>query len=93
MMLEQVIALSTDKAANPINRYERLNQHQTSCSSPLIIWRGEEKPDFLSRYGNALGSRGSVVPFFKKLLENNAKSLPITDPRMTRFLDYTSAGS
>ena len=84
--VKQVIALSTDKAANPINLYgaTKLASDKLFVAANNMAGRREAKFS-VARYGNVVGSRGSVVPFFKKLLANNAKSLPITDPRMTRF--------
>ena len=84
--VKQVIALSTDKAANPINLYgaTKLASDKLFVAANNMAGRREARFSVV-RYGNVVGSRGSVVPFFKKLLENNAKSLPITDPRMTRF--------
>ena len=84
--VQKVIALSTDKAANPINLYGA-----TKLASDKIFiagnnMSGENGPRFsVVRYGNVLGSRGSVVPYFKQLIAQGAKRLPITDPRMTRF--------
>jgi len=82
--VKKVIALSTDKAANPINLYGATKL----CSDKLFIagnsYRGSENTVFsVVRYGNVAGSRGSVIPFFLKCRENG--TLPITDPRMTRF--------
>jgi UDP-N-acetylglucosamine 4,6-dehydratase len=83
--IKKVVALSTDKASNPINLYgatklasdklfvaanSNVNEHQTTFS--------------VVRYGNVMGSRGSVIPFFSKLAATG--ELPITDPRMTRFM-------
>ncbi len=84
--VKQVIALSTDKAANPINLYgaTKLASDKLFVAANNMAGRREAKFSVV-RYGNVVGSRGSVIPFFKKLLENNAKFLPITDPRMTRF--------
>ncbi|HEY8351533.1 MAG TPA: UDP-N-acetylglucosamine 4,6-dehydratase (inverting) [Sphingomonadales bacterium] len=84
--VEKVIALSTDKAANPINLYGATKL----CSDKLFVaannMTGGARTRFsVVRYGNVVGSRGSVVPFFKQLLANGAKSLPITHPEMTRF--------
>lgn len=81
-----IIALSTDKAANPINLYGATKL----CSDKLFIAanniKGANQSKFsVVRYGNVVGSRGSVVPFFKKLISEGAKELPITDERMTRF--------
>ncbi|WP_104713568.1 UDP-N-acetylglucosamine 4,6-dehydratase (inverting) [Helicobacter cetorum] len=84
--VSQVIALSTDKAANPINLYGATKL----CSDKLFVsannFKGTSKTQFsVVRYGNVVGSRGSVVPFFKKLVQNKANEIPITDERMTRF--------
>ena len=84
--VEKVIALSTDKAANPVNLYGATKL----CSDKLFTAAnnlvGDRKTRFaVVRYGNVIGSRGSVVPFFKKLVEDGAKELPVTDERMTRF--------
>ena len=82
--VKKVIALSTDKAANPINLYGATKL----CSDKLFIagnsYVGREDTIFsVVRYGNVVGSRGSVIPFFLKQRETGV--LPITDPRMTRF--------
>jgi UDP-N-acetylglucosamine 4,6-dehydratase/5-epimerase len=82
--VKKVIALSTDKAANPINLYGATKL----CSDKLFIagnsYVGREQTVFsVVRYGNVVGSRGSVIPLFMKLRETGV--LPITDPRMTRF--------
>jgi UDP-N-acetylglucosamine 4,6-dehydratase len=82
--VKKVIALSTDKAANPINLYGATKL----CSDKLFIagnaYVGREDTIFsVVRYGNVVGSRGSVIPFFLKQRETG--TLPITDPRMTRF--------
>lgn len=85
--VKKVIALSTDKAANPINLYgaTKLCSDKLFVSSNNLV--GSDRPTRFSvvRYGNVVGSRGSVVPFFKKLIEDGADCLPITDERMTRF--------
>jgi UDP-N-acetylglucosamine 4,6-dehydratase len=84
--VKRIIALSTDKAANPINLYGA-----TKLSSDKIfvaannIAGGHETRFSVVRYGNVVGSRGSVAPFFKRLIEQGAEELPITDERMTRF--------
>ena len=82
--VKKVIALSTDKAANPINLYGATKL----CSDKLFIsgnsysgWHGSRFS--VVRYGNVIGSRGSVIPFFKKMKETG--TIPITDSRMTRF--------
>ena len=82
--VKKVIALSTDKAANPINLYGATKL----CSDKLFIagnsYVGRDSTIFsVVRYGNVVGSRGSVIPFFLKCRETGV--LPITDPRMTRF--------
>ncbi len=82
--IEKVIALSTDKAANPINLYGATKL----CSDKLFVsansYSGQKNTHFaVVRYGNVVGSRGSVVPFFQKMKDTGI--LPITDARMTRF--------
>lgn len=82
--VKRVIALSTDKAASPINLYGATKL----CSDKLFVaansYVGKKETRFaVVRYGNVVGSRGSVIPFFKKIKETGR--LPITDPRMTRF--------
>jgi UDP-N-acetylglucosamine 4,6-dehydratase/5-epimerase len=84
--VDRVIALSTDKAASPINLYGATKL----CSDKLFVAanniRGSKRTRFsVVRYGNVVGSRGSVVPFFQKLVNEGATSLPITDLKMTRF--------
>ncbi|MEL7633405.1 MULTISPECIES: UDP-N-acetylglucosamine 4,6-dehydratase (inverting) [Sporomusa] len=84
--VKKVIALSTDKAANPINLYGATKL----CSDKLFTAANNlvgDRPTRFSvvRYGNVVGSRGSVVPFFKNLIKQGATELPITDERMTRF--------
>ncbi|MBC7102966.1 MAG: UDP-N-acetylglucosamine 4,6-dehydratase (inverting) [Parvibaculum sp.] len=84
--VEKVMALSTDKAANPINLYgaTKLASDKLFVAANNMV--GHEKTRFaVVRYGNVVGSRGSVVPFFRKLMAEGASSLPITDARMTRF--------
>ena len=84
--VEKVIALSTDKAANPINLYgaTKLASDKLFVSANNIV--GDKKTRFsVVRYGNVVGSRGSVVPLFQNLIRENTKKLPITDIRMTRF--------
>lgn len=84
--IKKVIALSTDKAANPVNLYGATKL----CSDKLFVAAnnmvGAAQPRFsVVRYGNVVGSRGSVVPLFEKLLAQGSDTLPITDPNMTRF--------
>ena len=90
--VKKIVALSTDKAANPANLYGATKL----CSDKLFIsansLSGSANTKFtVVRYGNVIGSRGSVLHYFKSLIQKNVKSLPITDERMTRFwltLDY-----
>lgn len=83
----KVIALSTDKAANPINLYGATKLASDKMFVAANNLTGKRDTSFaVVRYGNVMGSRGSVVPFFKKLLENDVKELPITHADMTRFL-------
>lgn len=84
--VKHIIALSTDKAANPINLYGATKL----CSDKLFVSANNIKGNSLAkfsvvRYGNVIGSRGSVVPFFRKLAQEGVKELPITDLEMTRF--------
>jgi UDP-N-acetylglucosamine 4,6-dehydratase len=84
--VEKVIALSTDKAANPINLYGATKL----CSDKLFIAAnnisGNRNIYFsVVRYGNVLASRGSVIPLYRQLIREGAKELPVTDPEMTRF--------
>lgn len=84
--VKKTIALSTDKAANPINLYGATKLCSDKLFSAASNLAGARPVRFaVVRYGNVVGSRGSVVPFFKSLLAEGAKELPITDPRMTRF--------
>ena len=85
--IQQVIALSTDKACNPINLYgaTKLASDKTFVAANNLS--GDIGTRFsVVRYGNVVGSRGSVAPFFQRLMARGATELPITDPRMTRFL-------
>ena len=84
--VKRVIALSTDKAANPINLYgaTKLASDKLFVAANNMV--GSRETRFaVVRYGNVVGSRGSVVPFFRKLLADGVTELPITDERMTRF--------
>jgi UDP-N-acetylglucosamine 4,6-dehydratase len=84
--VRRVVALSTDKAANPVNLYGASKLASDKIFVAANNLSGEGGPLFsVVRYGNVFGSRGSVVPFFKKLAAEGAESLPITDARMTRF--------
>ena len=84
--VEKVIALSTDKAANPINLYgaTKLASDKLFTAANNIVGDGRTRFSVV-RYGNVVGSRGSVVPFFKGLIARGATELPVTDARMTRF--------
>src|SRR5471032_2355868 len=84
--VKRVVALSTDKAANPINLYGASKLASDKIFVAANNLAGTKGTRFsVVRYGNVFGSRGSVVPFFKKLIAEGADSLPITDERMTRF--------
>lgn len=84
--VKKVIALSTDKACNPINLYgaTKLASDKLFIAANNIAGTKETRFSVV-RYGNVVGSNGSVVPLFKKLIEQGASELPITDERMTRF--------
>jgi UDP-N-acetylglucosamine 4,6-dehydratase len=84
--VKSVVALSTDKACNPINLYgaTKLASDKTFVAANNLS--GDIGTRFsVVRYGNVMGSRGSVAPFFKRLIDQGATKLPITDVRMTRF--------
>lgn len=84
--VEKVIALSTDKAANPINLYGATKLASDKLFVAANNMAGGHRTVFsVVRYGNVVGSRGSVVPYFRKLVADGANELPITDERMTRF--------
>ncbi len=84
--VQKVLALSTDKAVNPVNLYGA----SKLAADKIFVAANHLSPKSgtrfaVVRYGNVAGSRGSVVPFFKQLAADNAEFVPITDPRMTRF--------
>jgi UDP-N-acetylglucosamine 4,6-dehydratase len=84
--VKRIIALSTDKAANPINLYgaTKLASDKLFVAANNMV--GEQNTRFsVVRYGNVVGTRGSVVPFFEKLIKDKTDHLPITHPEMTRF--------
>jgi len=84
--VEKVIALSTDKAANPVNLYGATKLASDKLFVAANNIAGGARTRFsVMRYGNVVGSRGSVVPLFRKLLAEGARELPVTDSRMTRF--------
>jgi len=85
--VDKVIALSTDKAANPINLYgsTKLASDKLFVAANNMV--GKKRTRFAAvRYGNVIGSRGSVVPFFAKLIKEGVRELPITHSEMTRFM-------
>jgi UDP-N-acetylglucosamine 4,6-dehydratase len=83
--VEKVIALSTDKAANPINLYGATKLASDKLFVAANNMSGGRTKFAVVRYGNVVGSRGSVVPLFKSLIEQGADYLPITHKEMTRF--------
>jgi len=84
--VSRVIALSTDKAANPVNLYGATKLASDKLFVAANNMSGAEGPRFaVVRYGNVVGSRGSVVPFFHKLLDEGVTTLPVTHAEMTRF--------
>ena len=85
--VSKVVALSTDKAASPVNLYgaSKLAADKIFIAGQRLA--AQHGPRFgVVRYGNVINSRGSVVPFFRRMVESGADHLPITDERMTRFL-------
>ena len=84
--VKRVVALSTDKAVNPINLYGGTKLVSDKLFISANAYAGTKDVCFsIVRYGNVAGSRGSVIPFFKEIIENGGNKLPITDYRMTRF--------
>lgn len=84
--VKKVVALSTDKAVNPVNLYGGTKLVSDKLFVAANAYAGEKEINFsIVRYGNVAGSRGSVIPFFQNLLNQGAQKLPITDYRMTRF--------
>jgi len=84
--VKKVVALSTDKAVNPINLYGGTKLVSDKLFISANAYSGDKGTIFsVVRYGNVAGSRGSVIPFFKQLLAQGKKELPITDIHMTRF--------
>lgn len=85
--IKKVVALSTDKAVNPINLYgsTKLASDKLFVAANNLV--GKKKTIFsIVRYGNVINSSGSVIPYFKKIIEQKKNFLPITDKRMTRFV-------
>lgn len=84
--IEKVVALSTDKAVEPVNAYGMAKALQERLITTANLYSDGTRTSFVStRYGNVLGSRGSVVPLFSNLIKSG-RPLTITDPNMTRFL-------
>lgn len=84
--VKRVVALSTDKAVNPINLYGGTKLVSDKLFIAANAYAGAKDVCFsIVRYGNVAGSRGSVIPFFRNIVANGGSSLPITDYRMTRF--------
>ena len=84
--VKKIVALSTDKAVNPVNLYGATKMVSDKLFCAANSYRGDSGTVFsVVRYGNVAGSRGSVIPFFNKLIDEGATELPITDLRMTRF--------
>ena len=86
MNVKKVVALSTDKAVNPINLYGGTKLVSDKLFISANVYSGKGGTIFsVVRYGNVAGSRGSVIPFFRDIIQSGANVLPITDFRMTRF--------
>ncbi len=84
--VKKVVALSTDKAVNPVNLYGGTKLVSDKLFIAANAYAGHKDTCFsIVRYGNVAGSRGSVIPFFQNILDNGGTELPITDYRMTRF--------
>ena len=84
--VKKVVALSTDKAVNPVNLYGGTKLVSDKLFIAANAYAGAGDLCFsIVRYGNVAGSRGSVIPFFKNIIDKGGKELPITDYRMTRF--------
>ena len=84
--VKKVVALSTDKAVNPVNLYGGTKLVSDKLFIAANAYVGDKDVNFsLVRYGNVAGSRGSIIPIFQNIIRNGGRKLPITDPRMTRF--------
>jgi len=84
--VKKVVALSTDKAVNPVNLYGGTKLVSDKLFIAANSYAGTKDINFsIVRYGNVAGSRGSVIPFFNRIIQNGGDKLPITDYRMTRF--------
>lgn len=92
--VEKIIALSTDKACNPINLYGATKLASDKLFVSANNLGGKRKTRFsLVRYGNVLNSRGSVLPFFQKLIKENKKYIPLTNEKMSRFFIKVEDGA
>lgn len=91
--VERVVALSTDKAVNPINLYggTKLVSDKLFIAANSYVALGNPRFSVV-RYGNVAGSRGSVIPFFAEQLKHGAEQLPVTDREMTRFWIHLETG-
>ena len=86
MGVKKVVALSTDKAVNPVNLYGGTKLVSDKLFIAANAYAGAKDISFaIVRYGNVAGSRGSVIPFFHDIIQKGSSELPITDYRMTRF--------
>lgn len=85
--VQAVVALSTDKAVNPVNLYGATKLCSDKLFTAANVYVGKRKNPRLCvvRYGNVLGSRGSILPYWRRLLDEGSTQLPVTDLRMTRF--------
>ena len=84
--VKKVVALSTDKAVNPVNLYGGTKLVSDKLFIAANAYVGNKDINFsIVRYGNVAGSRGSIIPFFNSIIQNGGDELPITDYRMTRF--------
>ncbi len=91
--VKKIVALSTDKASSPINLYGATKLTSDKLFVSGNAYSGEHETSFsVVRYGNVMGSRGSVIPFFMNLIKNGTRELPITDPSMTRFMITLNQG-
>ena len=85
--ITRVVALSTDKASSPINLYGATKLTSDKLFVSANAYSGEHGTTFsVVRYGNVMGSRGSVLPFFKKIIDNGCTEFPTADTQMTRFM-------
>jgi len=92
--VKKIIALSTDKAANPVNLYgaSKLASDKLFVAANNIVGKNNTKFSVV-RYGNVVNSNGSVVPFFQQMIRNGAKELPVTHKKMTRFFITLNQGT